>query len=120
MRATGLNEYGYRKQLKEWIDLSMQKNIPISLLIMSRAFLLNTSLENTKLNSEQSLRNSLSSLDDDLINEVVLQHARSEELNTKEMLERKLESIQFQNEVSRDMYLVKNAWCTVLIYLSKL
>lgn len=61
--------------------------------------MLNPSAPSVSMNPEQSLRNSLSSLDDDLINEVVLEHARSEELNTKEMVERKIESIEFQNEV---------------------
>ena len=40
MRSLGLSEYAYKLQLQEWLDLSIQKNIPISLLIISRAFVL--------------------------------------------------------------------------------
>ena len=34
MRAHGLTSFAYRRQLQDWLDLSIQKNIPISLLIM--------------------------------------------------------------------------------------
>ena len=73
MRATGLNTFGYRKQLKEWLDLSMSKNTPISLLIMSRAFVLNLSKENRQLRYEESLQTSISSMDEDVVNEVIVQ-----------------------------------------------
>ncbi len=73
MRATGLNTFGYRKQIKEWIDLSMLKHTPISLLIMSRAFVLNLSKENRALNYEESLKTSISSMDEDVVNEVIVQ-----------------------------------------------
>ena len=38
MRAVGLTEAGYRRQMQQWLDLSLNKNIPLSFLIMSRAF----------------------------------------------------------------------------------
>jgi LETM1 and EF-hand domain-containing protein 1, mitochondrial len=100
MRATGLNTFGYRKQMKEWLDLSMQKQIPIALLIMSRAFVLKT----TEMNAEQytaedSLRTSLSAFDVSVINEVIVDNALAEEDWTPEIKKRKLESIIHQNEV---------------------
>jgi hypothetical protein len=73
MRATGLNTFGYRKQIKEWLDLSMLKHTPISLLIMSRAFVLNLSPENRQLRYEESLQSSISSMDVDVVNEVIVQ-----------------------------------------------
>jgi LETM1 and EF-hand domain-containing protein 1 len=73
MHATGLNTFGYRKQLKEWLDLSMLKHTPISLLIMSRAFVLNLSKENRQLRYEESLQTSISSMDEDVVNEVIVQ-----------------------------------------------
>ena len=40
MRATGLTLHQLRTQLKQWIDLSVNKNVPLSLLILSRIFTL--------------------------------------------------------------------------------
>ena len=106
MRATGLNTFGYRKQIREWLDLSMQKQIPISLLIMSRAFVLKTTEANiAKYTAEDTLRTSLSALDDDIINEVIVDSALAGE-NTAEIKKRKLESIIHQNEVLLVMNLV--------------
>jgi hypothetical protein len=74
-----------RKQLQQWLDLSINKLVPISLLIMSRAFTLETrslppeevntvseSKQNTNLTRihAQILRDSISTLDHDVINEV--------------------------------------------------
>jgi len=36
MAAVGLTDFEYKRQLQQWLELSIQKNIPISLLIMSR------------------------------------------------------------------------------------
>jgi LETM1 and EF-hand domain-containing protein 1 len=80
---------------QEWLDLSIQKNIPISLLIMSRAFAITSSFYKT----EEGLRSSMSSFDSDTINEVVLNAANMTEENTFELRKRKLESLQFQEEV---------------------
>jgi LETM1 and EF-hand domain-containing protein 1 len=78
MKSVGLTQFGYKRQLQEWLDLSIQKSIPISLLIMSRAFMLTSSFSN----SEDLLRSSISSLDSDTINEVVLANARTDESDT--------------------------------------
>ncbi len=43
MRATGLTEAGYRRQLRQWLDLSHNKAVPTSLLILSRAFTITSS-----------------------------------------------------------------------------
>jgi LETM1 and EF-hand domain-containing protein 1 len=77
------------------LDLSIQKNVPISLLIMSRAF----TLTSKAFQAEDVLKSSLSSLDSDTINEVVLAAASSAEENTVDFRKRKLESLQFQKEV---------------------
>ena len=95
MRAVGLTNFGYRRQLQDWLDLSIQKNIPISLLIMSRAFNLTTST----FEAEAILRSSISSLTDDTINEVVLAAASGHEQSSVALKQRKLESLQFQKEL---------------------
>lgn len=37
MRADGLSTWRLRRQLQQWLDLSVDKNVPTSLLILSRA-----------------------------------------------------------------------------------
>ena len=98
MRSIGLTSFGYKRQLQEWLDLSIQKNIPISLLIMSRAF----SLSSMAAKPEEILKSSMSSLDADTINEVVLAVALPAEEKTLDIKTRKLESIQFQKEMIED------------------
>ena len=41
MRAVGLSADEYKQQMAQWLDLSINKHIPPSLLIMSRAFTFN-------------------------------------------------------------------------------
>jgi LETM1 and EF-hand domain-containing protein 1, mitochondrial len=94
MRSVGLTHFGYRRQLQDWMDLSIQKNVPISLLIMSRAFTINSKV----FHPEEVLRSSISSLTDDTINEVVLAAAADNE-DLKDLRKRKLESLQFQQEL---------------------
>lgn len=95
MRAHGMNTVRYQKQLKDWLDLSIQKNVPISLLIMSRAFLITSPIKT----DEEVLKSSIGALDEDTINEVVLAVASPKEEDTATMRQRKLESMQFQEEV---------------------
>ncbi len=101
MRGTDLSNLEYSYQLREWLDLSIQKNIPISLLIMSRAFML-TSPVVTSTKTEDVLKSSMSSLDSDLLNEVVLAASKGDEDLSMEMQERKLESLQFQEVMIED------------------
>ena len=106
MRAHGLPGARYKKQLKEWLDLSIQKSIPISLLIMSRAFVITSSDQQ----AEDILMSSISSLDSDTINEVVLAAASPEEENTVDIRKRKLDSLQFQKEmIAEELEEVKEA-----------
>jgi LETM1 and EF-hand domain-containing protein 1 len=97
MRGHGLTNFAYKRQLSEWLDLSTQKNVPIALLIMSRAFAINDTT--TFDHGGDELKASISSLDSDVINEVVLAAARKEEEDTVDIKMRRLESIQFQNEM---------------------
>lgn len=87
MRSLGITHFRLKNMLQEWLDLSIQKSIPISLLIMSRAFTLSVSAEpggvmggkgqavdhraeDAVTSSMQSITSSMSSLDADIINEV--------------------------------------------------
>ena len=117
MRSLGMSQFRLKKQLQEWLELSTQKGIPIFLLIMSRAFMLGGSaagahagqqgvdaplqavMDPQPSDAEQVLKSSMSFLDSDTINEVVLEAASRGEVDSAEMRRRRLESIQFQKEV---------------------
>jgi hypothetical protein len=131
MRSIGMTQFRLKKQLQEWLELSTQKGIPIFLLIMSRAFMLNSSgeaeagapgaarkgLEVQPSDPEQVLRSSMSFLDADTINEVVLEAASRGEVDTADMRRRRLESIQFQQEVCADTGMSYCSLAHVLIVL---
>lgn len=110
MRSIGMTQFKLKHQLQEWLELSTQKGIPIFLLIMSRAFMLSSAgsggstpghpVSSDKASDpEQVLKSSMSFLDSDTINEVVLNAAKGD-VDSSDMRRRRLESIQFQKEVS--------------------
>ena len=106
MRSTGLSKEAYRRSLQQWLDLSVNKNVPISLLIMSRTFFLQeemltpTSADDTK--SVAGLADAISGLDKDVLNEVILQVATSEEKKSDPDIRKiKLEVVTQQNEKIR-------------------
>jgi hypothetical protein len=106
MLSIGVTQFRAKSQLQEWLDLSTQKGIPIFLLIMSRAFNLShiprssSPAAATAVDPQQVLKSSMSALDADTINEVVLNAASQGEADTTAMRRRRLESIEFQKEVS--------------------
>ncbi|TFJ85538.1 hypothetical protein NSK_003047 [Nannochloropsis salina CCMP1776] len=95
MRAYGLTQLGYRRQLQQWLDLSINKEVPISLLILSRAF----TLDSKFTDPAAAVADSISSLDEDVVNEVLLDVATRSELQNPDLRARKLESIERQNEL---------------------
>ncbi|KDO30755.1 hypothetical protein SPRG_04656 [Saprolegnia parasitica CBS 223.65] len=103
MRATGLTKGGYVKQMRQWLDLSINKNVPASLLILSRAMNI-TSVDSP----EAALAASLSSMDEEVVTEVALaakQPSSSGAATTADKLQIKelqLESIRYQNEMIAD------------------
>ena len=46
MRSTGLSKDAYKRALQQWLDLSVHKDVPISLLVMSRIFFLREEMQN--------------------------------------------------------------------------
>jgi hypothetical protein len=104
MRSTGLSKDAYRQALQQWLDLSVNKNVPISLLIMSRIFFLSDELKSPVPHDDSrkavaGLAEAISGLDQDIVNEVVLQVATSEEKKSDpEITKIKLEVIEAQNE----------------------
>lgn len=107
MRATGLSKFAYKRQLQDWLDLSMHKSVPISLLVLSRAF----SIANIEKPESQTdgIKSSISGLDEELLNEVVLAAARDEDEDNIEIKLRRLESLEYQNEMIEEERAEKSA-----------
>ena len=103
MRSLDMTHFRLKKQLNEWLQLSIQKNIPISLMIMSRAFNITVEHDGDESavaeSAEDLLKRSMSSLDLDMVNEVVIAAATATEADTEEIQKRKLESLIFQKEL---------------------
>lgn len=79
-----------RRQLKEWLELSMNHNVPSSLLIMSRAFLLTADSA-----VQEGLQQAIGSLPDEVV-ETVLADTETDERKRREQ---RLEMLERQNEL---------------------
>ena len=118
MRSTGLSKEAYRESLQQWLDLSVQKNVPISLLIMSRTFFLHDEMlyveENAQTGgtekkasaeeaSTRGLADAMSGIDKDLLNEITLEMASSEEKSKSTDIRRiQLEVLEHQNALIKE------------------
>mmetsp|Transcript_17626 Transcript_17626/g.30382 ORF Transcript_17626/g.30382 Transcript_17626/m.30382 type:complete len:551 (+) Transcript_17626:2-1654(+) len=107
MRSTGLRKEAYRAALQQWLDLSVQKNVPISLLIMSRTFYLHDemvggeSVDGSK--GVTGLADAMSGIDKEVLNEIVLEMASSEEKSKNaDVMKIQLEVLEHQNELIKE------------------
>ena len=109
MRSTGLAKDGYREALEQWLELSVVKDVPIALLIISRTYFLREELFAKKSTDEPTdaamtnLADAISSLDKDVLYEVVLEVATDEEKRSNpDVLKIKLEVLEQQNELIKE------------------
>lgn len=107
MRSTGLSKDAYKRSLQQWLDLSVNMNVPISLLIMSRTFFLQeesaTPATSDEAKSVAGLADAISGLDKEVLNEVILEVATSEEKKSDPDVRKiKLEVLSHQNEKIRE------------------
>ena len=121
MRSTGLSTDAYKDALQQWLDLSVNKNVPISLLIMSRTFFLREDMFQVKKSrttgddevpdkSLTGLADAISGLDKEILNEVILQVATSEEKSSDPTIRKlKLEVVTQQNELIREEQAAREA-----------
>lgn len=116
MRSTGLSKEAYKRSLQQWLDLSVNKNVPISLLIMSRIFFLREEMFEKKSDSDDvskslaGLADAMSGLDKEVLNEVILEVATSEEkLSDPEIRKLKLEVLAKQNELIKQEQAARDA-----------
>jgi len=105
MRSTGLSKNAYRLALQQWLDLSVNKDIPVSLLISSRTFFLHENVyslalpEDAESKSVAGIADAISAMDRDLVNEVILEVATSEEKQQNpEVIKISLEVLEAENE----------------------
>ncbi|KAI5075404.1 hypothetical protein GOP47_0009480 [Adiantum capillus-veneris] len=84
-----------RKQLKDWLDLSLNHSVPSSLLLLSRAFLVSG-----KVKPEEAVQATLSSLPDEVVESVGFMTLPSEDALTERT--RKLEYLQKQEELIKE------------------
>lgn len=106
MRSTGLSKEAYKRSLQQWLDLSVNKNVPISLLIMSRTFFLQEEIispakaaASDENQSVTGLADAISGMDKEVLNEVILQVATSEEFKSDPDVRKiQLEVVTHQNE----------------------
>ena len=109
MRSTGLSKEGYRKALQAWLELSVQKNVPISLLIMSRTFYLHDEMVSDDSAPDDGskrvsgLADAMSGIDKEVLNEIVLEMASSEERQKNtDVMKIQLEVLEHQNELIKE------------------
>lgn len=106
MRSTGLSKDGYREQLGQWLELSVVKDVPIALLVISRTYMLKDEHIRSKNKEEPkeaaiaNLADAMSGLDKDVLNEIVLEVATDEENRSNpDVMKIKLEVVKQQNEL---------------------
>ncbi|KAL3506924.1 hypothetical protein ACH5RR_032306 [Cinchona calisaya] len=84
-----------RQQLRDWLDLSLNHSVPSSLLILSRAFTVSG-----KVKPEEAVRDTLSSLPDEVVDTVGITALPSED--TVSERRRKLEFLEMQEELIKE------------------
>jgi hypothetical protein len=109
MRSTGLSKDQYKVALQQWLDLSVNMNVPISLLIMSRSYFLYDELQGPTISGKSSsvtgLSDAISAMDQDLLNQVVLEVATNEERSRNpDVVKISLEVLEQENEKIKKEY----------------
>jgi len=113
MRSTGLSKDAYKSALQQWINLSVNRNVPISLLIMSRTFFLHEEIKSRSLSDEDGsksvagLADAISGFDKEVVNEVILDAV--EEKSDPALMQLKLEVLEQQNELINEEKLEREA-----------
>jgi hypothetical protein len=121
MPAVGLDTEEYRAQMRQWLDLSANKQIPPALLIMSRAFITEAkpkgatgtrmvAKKDAKETEEEMdaaaaavIAGAISTMDHEVLTEVVVEEATVTSKDEAIMLlEHKLESVETQAEMIQE------------------
>ncbi|KAH9286567.1 LETM1 and EF-hand domain-containing protein 1, mitochondrial [Echinococcus granulosus] len=101
MRSLGLTEGRLRSQLNQWLELHLEKNVPITLLLLSRAMY----LQDTTLPPERQLQHAISVLPDKATEEAAVKAVEStEDVDPKtkmELLRKEQETIKAERAAAR-------------------
>ncbi|KAL2623798.1 hypothetical protein R1flu_008043 [Riccia fluitans] len=84
-----------RQQLKDWLDLSLKKSVPSSLLILSRAFMVSG-----RIRPEEAMQATLSSLPDEVVDSIGTVAASNEDAISER--KRKLEFLKEQEALIKE------------------
>ncbi|BBN10959.1 LETM1 and EF-hand domain-containing protein 1, mitochondrial [Marchantia polymorpha subsp. ruderalis] len=84
-----------RQQLNDWLDLSLQKSVPSSLLILSRAFMVSG-----RIRPEEAMQATLSSLPDEVVDSIGTVSAAGEDALAER--KRKLEFLKEQEALIKE------------------
>ncbi|GAA5809748.1 hypothetical protein MFLAVUS_003161 [Mucor flavus] len=95
IRTLGNSPSRLREELKQWLDLHLEYQLPSTLLILSRAF----SYTDTNMTPEDALRATFNSLPDNLVNEAELQVLETVGAST---YKQKLDVLEQQQELIED------------------
>jgi hypothetical protein len=94
MRSAGLTKLGYERNLEQWIDLSINQNIPVSLLIFSRIF----TISEKRPGAAESIAKAISSLDDVAVQEALLDAGMVADADKAEFVKKVNEEIREEEE----------------------
>lgn len=95
IRTLGNSQTRLREELKQWLDLHLNHQVPSTLLILSRAF----SYTDVNMTPEDALRATFNSLPDNLVNEAELQVLEHVGAST---YKQKLDVLEQQQELIED------------------
>ena len=95
IRTIGTSTSRLRDELKQWLDLHINHNVPSTLLILSRAF----SFTDVNMTPEDALRATFNSLPDNLVNEAELKVLETIGAST---YKQKLDVLEQQQELMED------------------
>lgn len=92
-----------RDQLAEWLDWSLNRNLPSSLLLLSRAFTMTSPIIGPRAAvDEVSIRDTLSTMSDEAVEDVELFATSTDGADKTEAYERKLELLEREEELIKE------------------
>ena len=99
MPSVGITKEGLRHQLDQWLDLSVNRNVPIVMLILSRAIQLQSHVVSGGT-AERVLEKSIAALDETVLNEAILSGtAEDSKDSTIKRRELQLQAVQHQQKL---------------------
>jgi len=104
MRAIGVSVNTMRKNLSDWIDLSLKENIPPSLLVLSRAL----NLARKEELSMNAIQDTIAKLEPEFLNEVMLESGVRDNEIILESVQRQKQKIEQEEKEKRSAPVVEH------------